>query len=159
MKVGFGYDIHRLAKERKLLLGGVEIPFPLGEEGYSDGDVLIHAIIDAILGPAGLGDIGSNFPPGNEEFAGISSRILLERTRRMVESQGFSIVNLDCTVVLEEPKILPYVREIREAIASVLAIPPERVSVKGKTKEGVDAAGEGRAVEAYAVVLLQERRL
>lgn len=159
MKVGFGYDIHRLAKERKLLLGGVEIPFSLGEEGYSDGDVLIHAIIDAILGPAGLGDIGSNFPPGNEEFAGISSRILLERTRRMVESQGFSIVNLDCTVVLEEPKILPYVREIREAIASVLAIPPERVSVKGKTKEGVDAAGEGRAVEAYAVVLLQERRL
>jgi 2-C-methyl-D-erythritol 2,4-cyclodiphosphate synthase len=159
MKVGFGYDIHRLAKERKLLLGGVEIPFPLGEEGYSDGDVLIHAIIDAILGPAGLGDIGSNFPPGSEEFAGISSRILLERTRRMVESQGFSIVNLDCTVVLEEPKILPYVREIREAIASVLAIPPERVSVKGKTKEGVDAAGEGRAVEAYAVVLLQERRL
>jgi len=158
MRVGMGYDIHRLVTGRKLVLGGVDIPFSKGEDGYSDGDVLIHAIIDALLGCANMGDIGSNFPPGTPELEGISSRVLLEKTRRKLEAGGYSIVNLDCTVILEMPKILPYVAAIRESIASVLAIPPERVSVKGKTKEGVDAAGEGKAVEAHAVALLQERR-
>jgi 2-C-methyl-D-erythritol 2,4-cyclodiphosphate synthase len=156
MRVGFGYDIHRLTAGRKLLLGGVEIPFPKGEEGFSDGDVLIHAVIDSLLAPSGLGDIGSNFPPGRPDLAGISSLVLLERTRRMVEEKGFSVRNVDCTIVLESPKILPFMERIRNSLSSCLGIPAARVSVKGKTKEGLDATGEGRAVEAYAVALLED---
>jgi 2-C-methyl-D-erythritol 2,4-cyclodiphosphate synthase len=156
MKVGFGYDIHRLVPGRKLILGGVEIPSSVGEEGFSDGDVLLHAVIDALLGPSDLGDIGSNFPPGNPEFAGISSVILLRKTGRMIDGKGYSVINADCTVVLEEPKILPYVRGIRSSIASCLGMDADRVSVRGKTKEGLDAAGSHAAVEAYAVVLLKE---
>ncbi len=129
----------------------------MGEEGFSDGDVLIHAVIDALLGPAGLGDIGSNFPPGTPELAGISSLILLERTRRMLEAEGFTVVNVDCTVVLEKPRILPFVGAIKTAIGGGLGIDAARVSVKGKTKEGLDASGKNRAVEAYAVALLEER--
>jgi 2-C-methyl-D-erythritol 2,4-cyclodiphosphate synthase len=155
MRVGFGYDIHRLATGRRLLLGGVEIPFRKGEEGFSDGDVLIHAVIDALLGPAGLGDIGSNFPPGTPELAGISSLILLERTRRMLETKGLAVINVDCTVVLEKPKILPYASAIGKSIADALGLDSVRVSVKGKTKEGLDACGKNRAVEAYAVALIE----
>lgn len=158
MRIGFGYDIHRLVPDRKLLLGGVEIPFPMGEEGFSDGDALIHTVIDSLLGPSGLGDIGSNFPPGQPEYADVSSRLLLEKTAGMIRAAGYSVVNIDCTVVLEAPKILPYVARICAAIASCLAIPVDRISVKGKTKEGVDATGEGRAVEAFAVALLEEPR-
>ncbi len=157
MKVGFGYDIHRLATGRKLVLGGVQIPSRKGEVGFSDGDVLLHAVIDALLGPAGLGDIGSNFPPGTPELAGISSLILLERTRRMLEAEGLAVINVDCTVVLEKPKILAFVDVIKKSIAGGLGIDAKRVSVKGKTKEGLDAAGKNRAVEAYAVALLEER--
>jgi 2-C-methyl-D-erythritol 2,4-cyclodiphosphate synthase len=156
MRVGFGYDIHRLVPGRKLLLGGVEIPSPVGEEGFSDGDALIHAVIDALLGPAGLGDIGANFPPGNPEFAGISSVLLLQRTKAMIGGRGFSVVSVDCTVVLEAPKILPYTPGIRASLASCLGIASDRVSVKGKTKEGLDAVGAREAVESYAVVLLKE---
>jgi 2-C-methyl-D-erythritol 2,4-cyclodiphosphate synthase len=158
MRVGFGYDLHRLVSGRKLLLGGVHIPSPVGEDGHSDGDALIHAIIDALLGPADLGDIGSNFPPGSPEYAGISSLVLLERTMGMLRSRGFSVVNADCTVVLESPKILPHVGRIRSSIAERLGVPANLVSVKGKTKEGVDAVGTGGAVEAFAVVLLEESR-
>jgi 2-C-methyl-D-erythritol 2,4-cyclodiphosphate synthase len=155
MRIGFGYDIHRLVPGRKLLLGGVEIPSPVGEEGFSDGDVLLHALIDALLGSAGLGDIGSNFPPGNPELAGISSMLLLGKTMALIEGRGFAVINADCTVVLEAPKILPHSGRIRASLASCLGIPSDRVSVKGKTKEGMDAAGELKAVEAYAVVLLE----
>jgi 2-C-methyl-D-erythritol 2,4-cyclodiphosphate synthase len=157
VKVGFGYDLHRLAAGRALLLGGVELPGDVGEDGFSDGDALIHAIIDALLGPSGLGDIGSNFPADREEFRGISSRVLLRRVRAMIETAGWTIGNVDCVVVLERPKILPHIPAIRQALASDLEIPVERVTVKGKTKEGVDAAGEGRAVEAYAVVIIEAR--
>jgi 2-C-methyl-D-erythritol 2,4-cyclodiphosphate synthase len=156
MRVGFGYDIHRLAPGRKLLLGGVEIPSPVGEEGFSDGDALIHAVIDALLGPANLGDIGSNFPSGNPEFAGISSVLLLQRTAAMLRSRGFSAVSVDCTVVLEAPRILPYVPGIRASLAACIGVDAGRVSVKGKTKEGLDSVGAQKAVEAYAVVLLKE---
>jgi 2-C-methyl-D-erythritol 2,4-cyclodiphosphate synthase len=156
MRVGFGYDIHRLVPGRKLLLGGVEIPSAKGEDGFSDGDVLIHALIDAILTPAGLGDIGSNFPPGNSEFAGISSLVLLQRTRDMISRKGFTVVNADCAVILESPKLLPYAERIRASIASCLGLEEGRVSLKAKTKEGLDATGEGRAIESYAVALLRE---
>ncbi len=156
MRVGLGYDIHRLVPGRPLLLGGVQIPSDKGEEGFSDGDALIHALIDALLGPAGLGDIGSNFPPGREDLRGISSRVLLERTRAMVREAGWSVANVDCVVVLESPRILPHVAEIRGALARDLGIPVQRVSVKGKTGEGLGPVGEGRAVEAHVVALIEE---
>jgi 2-C-methyl-D-erythritol 2,4-cyclodiphosphate synthase len=156
MRVGLGYDIHRLVSGRPLLLGGIEIPSDRGEEGFSDGDVLIHALIDALLGPAGLGDIGSTFPPGREDLRGISSRVLLEQTRSLVRRAGWSVENVDCVVVLESPRILPHVAEIRGALARDLDIPVERVAVKGKTKEGLGPVGEGMAVEAYVVALIEE---
>jgi 2-C-methyl-D-erythritol 2,4-cyclodiphosphate synthase len=156
MKVGIGYDIHRLVGGRRLLLGGVEIPAELGEEGFSDGDVLIHALIDSLLGPAGLGDIGSNFPSGQEEFRDISSRALLRRTRALVSASGWEVGNVDCVVILEKPKILAYISAIRHALAEDLGIPTESVTVKGKTAEGLDAIGAGRAVAAYAVALLEK---
>jgi 2-C-methyl-D-erythritol 2,4-cyclodiphosphate synthase len=156
MRVGLGYDIHRLVSGRPLLLGGIEIPSGRGEEGFSDGDVLIHAVIDALLGPAGLGDIGSNFPPGREDLRGISSRVLLEQTRSLIRRAGWAVENVDCVVVLESPRILPHVAEIRRALSRDLDIPVERVAVKGKTKEGLGPVGEGRAVEAYVVALIEE---
>ena len=156
MRIGLGYDIHRLVPGRPLLLGGVEIPSDRGEEGFSDGDALTHALIDALLGPAGLGDIGGNFPPGREDLRGISSRVLLERTRAMVREAGWSVANVDCVVALESPRILPYVAEIRGVLARGLDIPVQRVSVKGKTKEGLGPVGEGRAVEAHVVALIEE---
>jgi 2-C-methyl-D-erythritol 2,4-cyclodiphosphate synthase len=156
MRVGMGYDLHRLVPGRRLLLGGVDIPSDLGEEGHSDGDVLIHAVIDSLLGPAGLGDIGSNFPPGDERYRDISSRILLKKAWSLVTLKGWTIQNVDCVVVLERPKILPHVDAIRALLAGDLRLPIERVTVKGKTAEGLDALGQCKAVAAYAVALLQE---
>jgi 2-C-methyl-D-erythritol 2,4-cyclodiphosphate synthase len=156
MRVGMGYDLHRLVPGRRLLLGGVEIPSDLGEDGHSDGDVLIHAVIDALLGPAGLGDIGSNFPPGDEKHRDISSRILLGKAWSMVVLKGWTIQNVDCVVVLERPKILPHVDAIRASLAKDMGLPVDRVTVKGKTAEGMDALGQCKAVAAYAVALLQE---
>jgi 2-C-methyl-D-erythritol 2,4-cyclodiphosphate synthase len=157
MKVGMGYDIHRLAAGRKLLLGGVEIPSSCGEEGFSDGDALIHAVIDALLGPAGLGDIGSNFPAGQEDYRGISSRILLRRTSAMLAAAGYTVGNVDCVVALEAPKILPHIQAIRHTMAEDMGIAVDRVTVKGKTAEGLGAIGAGQAVAAWAVALLRER--
>ncbi len=154
MRIGFGYDIHRLVPGRPLVIGGATIPYELGEEGHSDGDVLIHALIDAMLGAAVMGDIGTHFPPGNPQFKDISSRILLVKTRDMLARGGWSIVNCDCTVVLENPKLAPFITVIRNTIAEDLAIPVEVVSVKAKTKEGLDSTGTGKAIEAHAVVLI-----
>lgn len=156
MRVGLGYDIHRLVAGRPLVLGGVQIPGDRGEEGFSDGDALIHAVIDALLGPAGLGDIGSNFPPGREDLCGISSRVLLARALAMIRQAGMSVGNVDCVVVLESPRILAHVPAIRETLARDLGIPVQRVTVKGKTKEGLGEVGRGEAVEAYAVALIEE---
>ena len=158
MRVGMGYDLHRLVPGRRLLLGGVQIPFDRGEDGHSDGDVLIHAVIDSLLGPAALGDIGSNFPPGDTRYKDASSRELLRAARAMVAAKGWAVQNVDCVVVLEKPKILPHVEAIRALLAEDLCIPVERVTVKGKTAEGLDALGDGRAVAAYAVALLREPR-
>ena len=158
MRVGLGWDLHRLVAGRPLLLGGVALPAGTGEDGFSDGDVLVHALIDALLGPAGLGDIGANFPPGREELRGISSMVLLERTVAMVRAAGWEVGNVDCVVALETARILPHAAAIRSSLARVLGIPAERVSVKGKTREGLGEVGEGRAVEAWAVALLEEVR-
>jgi 2-C-methyl-D-erythritol 4-phosphate cytidylyltransferase/2-C-methyl-D-erythritol 2,4-cyclodiphosphate synthase len=156
-RVGLGWDIHRLVAGRKLLLGGVEIPFELGEEGHSDGDALLHAVIDALLGAAALGDIGMHFPPSDETWRGADSRGLAARAVALVREAGWEPGNLDCTVVLERPRLWPYREAMRESIAACLGLDPALVSVKAKTKEGLDAAGEGLAVEAQAIAILFPR--
>ena len=157
LRIGLGKDIHRLVKGRPFLLAGVEIPFQKGEAGHSDGDVLAHAVIDALLGACGLGDIGEFFPPNESKWKDANSMELLALAFEKVKAKGFSIVNLDAVVSCEEPKILPYRDQIRKALAASLGIEHESVFVKGKTNEGLDAIGKGEAVEALAVCLLEKR--
>ena len=153
-RIGTGYDLHRLVEGRPLLLGGVEIPSPRGATGHSDADVVCHAATDAILGASSLGDIGRHFPDSDQQWKGASSVDLLRRCVAMVHSAGFTVVNLDVVVILERPKIAPYLDEIRRQLAAALEIAVDRVSVKGKTNEGVDAVGRGEAIAAHAVALL-----
>jgi 2-C-methyl-D-erythritol 2,4-cyclodiphosphate synthase len=155
VRTGFGWDLHRLAAGRRLVLGGVEIPSDRGEEGFSDGDVLTHALIDALLGAACLGDIGRHFAPGDPRWKGISSRLLLARAREMIAAAGWRTANVDCIVVLEQPRISPYADDVRATLAADLGIPLDAVSVKSKTAEGLGDVGAGRAVEAFATVLLE----
>ncbi|MBN1685106.1 MAG: 2-C-methyl-D-erythritol 2,4-cyclodiphosphate synthase [Spirochaetales bacterium] len=155
IKVGMGYDIHLLASGEKLLLGGVEISSAVGSVGHSDADALIHSIIDALFGAAGLGDIGEHFPPSDPAYRGISSRALLKKAAAEIGEQKFKVVNIDATVILEKPSLSSYKGQMRKNIAEDLHIDPHAVNIKAKTKEGVDATGEGRAVEAQAVVLLE----
>lgn len=152
MRIGFGYDNHRLIANRPLMVGGIEIPSPLGEDAHSDGDVLIHAIIDALLGAMAMGDIGSHFPPSDERYRNIDSKILLAET--MNETRA-DIINLDATVILEKIKLRKHIEDIRKNLAKLLNLDISRISVKAKTHEGVDATGRNEAVEAYAVVLLE----
>jgi 2-C-methyl-D-erythritol 2,4-cyclodiphosphate synthase len=154
MRVGDGYDSHRLVEGRRLVLGGVEIPFERGLDGWTDGDVITHAVIDALCGAAGLGDIGTLFPPGREELRGISSLVLLERTAAMLTERGLSIANVDVTVVLEAPRVAPLATAMRRAMARALALPDERISVKAKTNERMGFVGRGEGIAAFAVVLL-----
>ena len=154
IRVGFGYDLHRLKEGDGLTLGGVRVPCSKTAVGHSDADVLIHAIIDALLGAAGLGDIGSHFPSGNPEFKNISSRVLLRRSMALVKEEGWSVVNIDSTVILQHPQLGRNKALMEKNVASDLSINEMSVSVKAKTKEHVDAAGEERAIEAYSVALL-----
>jgi 2-C-methyl-D-erythritol 4-phosphate cytidylyltransferase/2-C-methyl-D-erythritol 2,4-cyclodiphosphate synthase len=153
-RVGTAYDLHRLVEGRPLLLGGVLIPAPFGAMGHSDADVVCHVATDAILGAASLGDIGRHFPDSDQQWKGASSLVLLEQAVKMVHTAGFRVVNLDVVVVLERPKIAPYLEQMRAQLARVLQVPVERVSAKGKTNEGVDAVGRGEAIAAHAVALL-----
>jgi len=153
-RIGLGRDLHRLVSGRKFLLGGVEIPFEKGELAHSDGDVLTHAIIDALLGAAALGDIGEFYPDNDPAWKDANSLELLKNAWQQVKAQGWRLVNLDCTVVCEKPKILPYREEIRRSLAKTLEIETSRVFVKGKTSEGLGPIGSGEAVEALAVCLL-----
>ncbi|HEY9055152.1 MAG TPA: 2-C-methyl-D-erythritol 2,4-cyclodiphosphate synthase [Rectinemataceae bacterium] len=155
MRIGEGWDIHPLVEGRVLVLGGLELDFPKGEAGHSDGDVLWHAAIDAILGAACLGDIGAHFPPGDRKWKDADSSLLASAAAGLARDRGWEIVNLDCTVIIEAPRLGPHREAIRDLMASVLAIPPDRVSVKAKTFEGFGEVGEGRAVEARAVALLR----
>jgi 2-C-methyl-D-erythritol 2,4-cyclodiphosphate synthase len=155
MRIGFGYDIHRLVPGRRLLLAGVDIPGPIGPEAHSDGDALIHALIDALLGACALGDIGRLFPPEDERYRDISSRLLLRRTLEAIKEAGFKAHNADCTVILQTPRLHPYIETMRENLSADLEIPPSAVSVKAKTGEGLGETGRGRAVEAYAVVTVE----
>jgi 2-C-methyl-D-erythritol 4-phosphate cytidylyltransferase/2-C-methyl-D-erythritol 2,4-cyclodiphosphate synthase len=154
VRVGTGYDLHRLVEGRPLIVGGVAIPSDRGALGHSDADVVCHAVIDAILGAGGLGDIGQHFPDTDPRWKGASSLDLLARAVMLVREHGFAIVNVDVTVILERPKIKDHIGAMRAAVASALGIAPDRVSLKGKTNEGVDAAGRGEAIAAHAVALL-----
>ncbi len=155
MRIGFGYDLHKLTLGRKLMIGGVHVPCEFGEEAHSDGDVLLHAIVDALFGAIAEGDIGSHFPPSDQKWKDISSLTLLKKSFEIVKGKGYTIGNLDCTIVLEKPKLLPHIPSIKKSISTVLEIEIGQVSVKGKTKEKVDAVGRGEAIEAYASLLLE----
>jgi 2-C-methyl-D-erythritol 2,4-cyclodiphosphate synthase len=154
MVVGYGFDVHRLVPGRRLLLGGVEIPHPTGLLGHSDGDVLLHALIDALLGAAGLGDIGELFPDTDPSLKGISSEVMLARVMDRLRS-AWSVENVDVTVVAEEPKLAPHREAIRRRVAAILGT--DRVSIKAKTMEGLGPVGERRAIECHAVAELRAR--
>lgn len=160
-RIGLGYDNHRLVSGRPLLLGGLEIPSEVGEDAHSDGDVLIHAIVDALLGAIGEGDIGTHFSDRDPRWKGQRSRLFLEKTAEMVRARGYTIANLDTVVVLETTKIGDRKADIAESLRSILSswfeLPPDAIGVKAKTNERCDAVGEGRAVVAHAVVLLARR--
>jgi len=156
VRVGIGYDLHRLAERRKLVLGGVEIPFEKGLLGHSDGDVLLHAIIDALLGAAGLPDIGTHFPPDDPRYKDISSLLLLEQVKKLIQEKGFRVHNVDATIVAEEPKLSPFSRAMKEKIAQTLGILEASVGIKAKTNEGLGLVGKGEAIACFAVALLEE---
>lgn len=151
MKVGMGYDIHRLVPARPLVLGGVDIPHPYGLQGHSDADVLLHAVIDALMGASALGDIGQHFPDTNPRYKGISSLALLEHTAKLLKKKRVRIVNIDAIIVAEAPKMAPHIPTMRQRIAKALKVPAAQVSVKAKTNEGLGPVGQREAIAAYAV--------
>lgn len=156
MRVGEGWDVHQLVAGRKLVIGGVEIPFDKGLLGHSDADVLLHAITDALLGAAALGDIGRHFPDTDRQFAGADSAALLAEAAGRVRAQGYAIVNIDSTVIAQAPKLAPYIDAMRAAIAQALALEVGQVNVKAKTAEKLGPVGEGRSIEARAITLLEK---
>ena len=157
MRIGYGYDSHRFEPGRRLVLGGVEFPGETGLKGHSDADVLLHAIIDALLGAAALGDIGSHFPDTDPKWKGADSAKLLEAVVAEVLGAGFVIGNVDATVICERPKLRPKIDEIRGRLSELLSIPASGISIKGKTNEKMDDVGAGIGIEAHAVCLLEER--
>lgn len=154
-RVGIGFDIHPLVAGKKLVLGGVTIPYSQGLSGWSDADVLIHAIIDALLGAAAMGDIGKHFPPGEPQYHDISSLVLLENVREKITAQGWQIINIDSTIVAEKPRLSEYTAPICQKLSQALKIPLERISVKAKTSAGLGFVGEGQGITAHAIVLLE----
>lgn len=156
MRIGYGYDSHRFAEGRRLVLGGVEFPGETGLKGHSDADVLIHAIVDALLGAAALGDIGSHFPDTDPKWQGADSAKLLEQVVEEIRAAGYKIGNIDATVICERPKLRPKVDEIRTRLSHLLTLSPSQLSVKGKTNEKMDDVGAGLGIEAHAVALLEE---
>ncbi len=156
MRIGHGYDVHRLTEGRKLILGGVEIPYEKGLLGHSDADVLTHAVMDALLGAAGLGDIGGAFPDSDPLYEGISSLLLLDRVMEKLAERGFSVGNVDATIAAQRPKLAPHIPAMRENLATRLGIPPDRVNVKATTEEGLGFTGSGEGMSAHAVCLLME---
>ncbi len=156
-RVGHGYDVHKLVQDRKLILGGVEVPCERGLLGHSDADVLTHAVMDALLGAAGLWDIGHAFPDSDPAYAGISSLILLERVMGMLAEKGYAVGNVDATVIAQRPKLSPYIPEMRERLAAVMGVPADRVNVKATTEEGLGFTGAGEGIAAHAVALILDK--
>jgi 2-C-methyl-D-erythritol 2,4-cyclodiphosphate synthase len=156
-RIGIGYDVHRLVEGRKLVLGGVEIPFEKGLLGHSDSDVLVHSICDALLGAAAMGDIGAHFPDTDPRWAGASSLDFLAHVVEMIVDKGFRVSNVDATVIAERPRLKPHIQAIRQQLASVLRVDVDQVSVKAKTGEGLESVGRGEAIVAQAVALLTDQ--
>lgn len=156
LRIGHGYDVHKLVEKRPLILGGVEIPHEKGLLGHSDADVLLHAIMDAILGAAALGDIGQLFPDSSVEFEGISSLVLLRNVAERVAEAGYAIVNIDATVLAQSPKLAPYRQQMRGNISEALKIPADCISVKATTEEGLGFTGEKLGIAAHAIALLEK---
>jgi len=156
MRVGIGYDVHSLTPGRRLVLGGIEIPFNRGLNGWSDADVLTHSLIDALLGAAGLGDIGRHFPPGEPEYKDISSLTLLERVRDKLRKNGWLVYNIDATVIAEEPRLRDFIEPMCEQLSRVLGVTREQVSIKASTSNQLGSIGRGEGVAALAVAMLTE---
>ena len=156
MRIGHGYDVHRLVEGRRLILGGVEIPFEKGLLGHSDADVLAHAIMDALLGAAALGDIGQHFPDRDPAYEGADSLVLLEQVVRVLGENGYTVGNVDATVLAQRPKLAPHIPLMREKIAAAMRVAPNRVSVKATTEEGLGFTGSGEGIAAQAVALINE---
>ncbi len=157
MRVGHGYDVHRLVEGRKLILGGVEIPWEKGLLGHSDADVLLHALMDAMLGAAALGDIGRHFPDSDERYAGADSLQLLKEVSRLLSDAGYRLVNADCTILAQRPKLMPHIPGMRANIARALGADVDAISVKATTEEGLGFTGDGSGIAAHAVVLIERR--
>lgn len=157
IRAGIGYDAHSLTPGRRLVLGGVDIPFEQGLSGWSDADVLTHAVMDALLGAAALGDIGSHFPPGEPEYKDISSLILLGRVKDELSESGWQVNNIDATIVAERPKLRDFIDQMREQLSRTLGINISRVSVKASTSDGLGFTGRGEGISAYAVATLEEK--
>ena len=155
LRIGHGYDVHRLVEGRKLILGGVDIPWEKGLLGHSDADVLVHAVMDALTGAARLGDIGKLFPDTDPAYAGISSLKLLAEVGRLLNERGYQVVNIDATLLAQAPKVGPYKQEMAENMARALGIQPDQVNVKATTEEGLGFTGDGSGMAAHAVVLLE----
>ncbi|MCF6355856.1 MAG: 2-C-methyl-D-erythritol 2,4-cyclodiphosphate synthase [Candidatus Polarisedimenticolaceae bacterium] len=156
MRIGQGYDAHRFAADRRLMLGGVEVEYDLGLAAHSDGDVLIHALCDALLGAAGQGDIGRHFPDSSEEFKDIDSRILLRRVVDLLHGMGLQVHNMDCTIVAQAPKLAPHIPTMQKRLAADLQVAESRINIKATTTEGMGFAGRGEGIASYAMVLLDE---
>ncbi len=157
MKIGHGYDVHRLVEGRALILGGVNIPYEKGLLGHSDADVLLHALMDAMLGAAALGDIGQHFPDKDERYAGADSAMLLREVTRMLREAGYGLVNADCTILAQRPKLMPYIQQMRRNIADAIGVEADVISVKATTEEGLGFTGDGSGIAAHAVVLIEKR--
>lgn len=156
MRIGHGYDVHRLTENRKLILGGVEIPYEKGLLGHSDADVLVHALMDAMLGAAALGDIGKLFPDNDDAYLGADSLVLLKKVSALIREQGYTLSNADCTVIAQRPRLSPFIDEMRKRVAEAAGVDVGRVSVKATTEEKLGFTGEGLGIAAHAVVLLEE---
>lgn len=158
MRIGTGYDVHRLVEDRALVMGGVIIPYEKGLLGHSDADVLLHAIMDALLGAAALGDIGKHFPDSDEKYKGVSSMELLKEVKRLLDEELFIVENIDATIIAQKPKMAPYLQEMRENIAGALQIDVSQVNVKATTEEGLGFTGSGEGIASQAVCLLESVR-
>ncbi len=156
MRIGYGYDVHKLVENRKLILGGVDIPYEKGLLGHSDADVLVHAVIDSILGAAALRDIGYHFPDSDERYKGVSSIVLLKETAKILKNAGYEISNIDSTVVAQQPKLLPYIPQMIKNMAEALEINEDQINVKGKTEEKLGFTGSGDGMKAHSVCLINE---
>ena len=154
MRIGMGYDVHKLCENRKLILGGIEIPYDLGLLGHSDADVLIHAIMDSLLGAAALGDIGKHFPDTDNKYKGISSMLLLKEVGKLLNENSYEIINIDATIIAQKPKMAPYIKDMIKNIASALCINENQVNIKATTEEGLGFTGEGLGISSQSICLI-----